>query len=152
MRRFGLLGFLVLLLLVGAVGAVSYNLGVSAGAADAAIAEGASVIYAPGAGTSPFALILGFFFVVMIIGFVAKAFAGPRMPMGPGPWGRGRHGGRGHWDSEDVPEPFRPMLERWHRDAHASPPPGASGAPSAGQTAGRPRPPGAPPPGQPAAS
>ena len=140
MRRFGLIGFLALLLLVGAVGAVSYNLGVSAGAADAAIAEGASVIYAPGAGISPFALIVGGFFVIMLIGFIAKGFAGPRRGMGPGPWGRGRYG-HGSWDDGDVPEPFRPMLERWHKDAHAR----SSGAGTAPPPGGRA--PAGPPPG-----
>jgi len=129
MRRFGLFGFLVLLFLVGAVGVVAYNLGVSAGATEAAIAEGAAVIYAPAAGFSPFGLILGLFFVILLIGFVAKAFAGPRMAMGPG-WGHGRHGGPRDWDRENVPEPFRPMLERWHRDAHDAP---ASAAARGGQ-------------------
>ncbi len=131
MRRFGLLGFMALLLLVGAAAAVTYNLGVSAGAAEAALAEGAAVIYAPAAGFSPFGLILGLFFVVLLIGFVAKAFAGPRMAMGhgrgpwgygPGPWGYGRSGRHGDLDQQDVPEHFRPMLARWHRDAHAAPP------------------------------
>lgn len=127
MRRFGLAAFLALALLVGAVGAVAYNLGVSAGAADAAIAAGASVIYAP-ATFSPFGLILGGFFLILLIGFIARAIAGPRRhmrpggpPLGPRGWGpSGRH--RGDWDHETVPEPFRPMLARWHRDAHAEPP------------------------------
>ena len=118
MRRFGLLGFTALLLLVGAVGVVSYNLGVSAGAADAAIAAGASVIYTAGAGISPFALILGLFFLVLVIALVARSFAGPRMAMGAGSWGHRSHRGRGGWDHDEVPEPFRPMLERWHREAH----------------------------------
>jgi len=131
MRRFGLLGFLVLLLLVGAVGAVSYDLGVSAGAAEAAIAEGASVIYAPTASFSPFALILGLFFMVVLIGFVARSFAGPRMAVGRGPWGHGRHSGSGGPGHEEVPGPFRPMLERWHSDAHAaSRATGSAGPPS----------------------
>ena len=124
MRRFGLAAFLALTLLVGVVGVVAYNLGVSAGAADAAIAAGASVIYAP-ATFSPFGLIIGGFFLVMLIAFVAKAIAGPRRHMGPGGWGPGgwgpggRH--RGDWDHETVPEPFRPMLQRWHEQAHATP-------------------------------
>lgn len=121
MRRFGLFGFLVLLLLVGAVGAVSYNLGVSTGAAEAAIAEGAAVVYAPAAGLSPFGLVVGFLFLVLIIGFIAKAFAGPRIAMGHGPWGHAGHRWRGDWHDEDVPEPFRPMLDRWHRETHGSP-------------------------------
>jgi len=124
MRRFGFAAFLALTLLVGTIGVVAYNLGVSAGIADAAIAAGASVIYAP-ATFSPFGLIIGAFFVVMLIGFIARAIGGPGRHvgpgrhMGPGGWGPGgRH--RGDWDHETVPEPFRPMLERWHRDAHTA--------------------------------
>ena len=138
MRRFGLFGFVVLLLLVGAVGLVAYNLGVSAGATDAAIAEGAAVIYAPGAGISPFGLIVGFFFVVLILGFIAKAFAGPRMIGGPGPWGHRGRGWRADWSHEDVPEQFRPMLERWHRSAHDP-------APDSGPTQAAPPRPAGPP-------
>lgn len=151
MRRFGLFGFLVLLLLVGAVGAVSYNLGISTGAAEAALADGAAVIYAPAAGLSPFGLILGFFFVVLIIGFIGKAFAGPRMAMGPGHWG---HRGRGAWadgHDHDVPEPFRPMLERWHQAAHAPTAAGMPGTPPGSRPPEPPRPPqpgGGPGPGQ----
>lgn len=138
MRRFGLAAFLALILLVGVTGLVAYNLGVSAGAADAAIEAGAAVIYAPAA-ISPFGLIIGAFFLVLLIGFIARAFAGPRRHMGPGGWGRhmgyGRHGG--DWDHETVPEPFRPMLERWHRDAH-------TGSGAASHAAGT----SAPPPGR----
>ena len=129
-RRFGLLGALVLALLIGAVGIVAYNIGLTNGAAEAAMAEGAAVIYAPASGPSTFGLILGLGLAILLIGFVARAFAGPRIPMGHGPWGprwAGHRGARGDWDHEDVPEPFRPMLERWHRDAHG---PGAS-APAA---------------------
>jgi hypothetical protein len=122
MRRFGLAAFLVLALVVGAVGVVAYNLGVTAGATDAAIAAGASVIYAPAA-FSPFGIIIGLFFLILFLGFASKLIFGPRRHMGPagwggpgGPGGWGRH--RGDWDHETVPEPFRPMLERWHQDAH----------------------------------
>jgi hypothetical protein len=131
MRRFGFLGFLVLLLLVGVVGAVGYNLGVSAGAADAALAEGATVVYTAGGGFSPFALIAGFLLVVLAIGFIGRTLAGPRMGMGPGYWGYRGRGARREWHGEDVPEPFRPMLERWHRGAHGASAPG--GAPDPGR-------------------
>jgi hypothetical protein len=128
-RRYRLLGSLVLALLVGAVGIVAYDIGHSNGAAEAALAEGAAVIYAPASGPSTFALILGLGFAILLIGFVARAIAGPRHPMGRGPWGhRGRgpwghwgprhRGAPGDWDHEDIPEPFRPMLERWHRGVH----------------------------------
>jgi hypothetical protein len=138
MRRFGLAAFLALTLVVGVVGVVAYNLGVSAGAADAAIAAGASVIYAPAA-FSPFGVIIGGFFLILLIGFFARVIAGPRRhmgpgrrPMGPGGWGPpGRN--HGEWDHETVPEPFRPMLTRWHRDAHAEPP-AEAGADATGST------------------
>ena len=137
MRRFGLLAFLVVALLVGAVGVMAYNLGFSAGATDAAIEAGASVIYAPAAGISPFGAIIGLFFVILIIGFVIKAIAGPRVRMGPGPWGRHGRGYPG-WDHDTVPDHFRPMLERWHRDVHGS------GSATAGQTRSAPPPAGRP--------
>jgi hypothetical protein len=129
-RRFGLLGALVLALLIGTVGIVAYNIGLTNGAAEAAMAEGAAVIYAPASGPSTFGLILGLGLAILLIGFVARAFAGPRFPMGHRPWGprwAGHRGPRGDWDHEDVPGPFRPMLERWHRDAHG----GGASAPAA---------------------
>lgn len=119
MRRFGFAAFLALILLVGTVGIAAYDMGLSAGSAETAIADGASVIYAP-ATFSPFGLIIGTFLVIVLIGFIARGFAGPRRHMGPGAWGH--YGGyRGHGDHETVPEPFRPMLERWHREAHGAP-------------------------------
>jgi hypothetical protein len=122
MRRFGLAAFLAITLLVGVVGAVAYNLGISAGAAEAAISEGASVIYAP-ASFSPLGLLIGGFFLILLVGFVARAFVGPRRAMHAGGWGPGRWSHaeghhRGSWDHESVPPPFQPMLERWHREAH----------------------------------
>ena len=89
MRRFGFIGFLVLALLVGAVGVVAYNAGISTGAADAAIAEGATVVYQP-SGWSPLGLVFGLGFLLLVVGFVSKAIFRPRMPYGPGGWG-GRH-------------------------------------------------------------
>jgi hypothetical protein len=137
MRRFGLAAFLALTLLLGVTGLVAYNLGVSAGAADAAIEAGAAVIYAPAA-ISPFGLIIGAFFLVLLIGFIARAFAGPRRHMGAAGWGRhmgpGHH--RGDWDHETVPEPFRPMLERWHDDAHTAAGAKAPGADAGGASGG----------------
>ena len=118
--RFGFIGFLVLALLVGGLGVVAFNAGVSSGAAEAAIAEGATVVYQP-SGYSPFGAIVGFFFFLLLIGFVMKAFMWRRMSGGPGGWG-GHYGRRGGWDHDDVPERFRPMLEGWHRRAHGDPP------------------------------
>ena len=147
MRSFRLGAFLVLTILVGAVAAVAYNLGLSAGAADVAIAAGASVIYAP-ASISPFAIIFGGFLLLLFIGFLAKVIAGPRHHAAYGPWGR-RWGpaGSGGWDGENVPEQVRPMLERWHQRSHADsgsrPPSGgpAGGGASPGTRVGQPTPP-----------
>ena len=122
MRRFGFAAFLALAVVVGAVGVTAYNLGATAGATDAAIAAGASVIYAP-ATFSPLGIVIGLFFLVLFLGFMARFVAGPRRSMGWGGWSgpggprRWSHH-RGDWDHETVPEPFRSMLERWHRDTH----------------------------------
>ncbi len=134
MRRFGLGAFLALILLVGAVGIVAYDLGISAGTTDAAIEAGASVIYAP-ATFSPFGAIVGAFFLIVLIGFIVRGFGASRRPMGRRGWshGGGFGGYPGHrdsWEQGSVPEPFRPMLERWHREAHAAP---LAGAPTAAQ-------------------
>jgi hypothetical protein len=126
MRRFGFIGFLVLALLVGAVGLVAYNAGISTGAADAALAEGATVVYQP-SNWSPFGLLFGLFFLLLIVGFVSKAIFRPRMPYGLGGWGGRHRAGHRDWDHEDVPEPFRPMLEKWHQRAHEAPPEPAAG-------------------------
>ena len=127
----GLRGFLVLLL-VGAVGVVAYNAGISTGAAEAAIAEGATVVYQTSS-WSPFGLLFGFFFLVLIVGFVSKAIFRPRMPYGPGAWGGRHRAGHRDWDHEDVPEPFRPMLEKWHQQAHEPPAPEAQASGEGGQ-------------------
>ena len=86
---------------------------------------------------------------LLLIGFIAHAVPGPGRHMGPGwhmgPRSRGpggRH--RGDWDHGTVPEPFRPMLERWHRDAHAATTGSAPSADAATSPAG-PRPPAMPP-------
>jgi hypothetical protein len=137
MRRFGFFGFLVFALLVGAVGVVAYDMGISTGAADAAIAEGATVVYQPAA-WSPFGLLFGLFFLFLLIGFLGKVFFRPWSPTGHRGWG-GRHWASHDWaghhdrDHEDVPDPFRPMLEKWHHQVHETPagPAEASSAPGA---------------------
>ena len=97
--RFGAIGVLVMALLIGAVGLVAYNAGVSTGAAEAAVADGAAVVY-KGAGWSPFGAIFGFFFLFLIFGFIVKAFAFRRWSHGHGGWG-GRHGyGSSRWDDD----------------------------------------------------
>lgn len=99
---------------------MAFHAGVSSGAAEAAIAEGATVVYQP-SGYSPFGAIFGLFFVLLLIGFVMKAFFWRRMSYAAGGWG-GHNGKHGSWDRDDVPERFRPMLEGWHRRAHDGPP------------------------------
>jgi hypothetical protein len=118
--RFGFIGFLLFALFTGVVGVVAFNAGVSSGAAEAAIAEGATVVYQP-SGFSPFGAIFGFFFLLLVFGFVMKTFMWRRMPSGSGGWGS-NHGNHGKWDPDDVPERFRPMLEGWHRRAHGDGP------------------------------
>ena len=92
MRRFGRAAFLAITLLVGGVGAVASNLGISAGAAEAAIAEGAAVIYAPPSFLPPGLLIGGC--LILLVGFRARAGVGPGRAMHAGGWGPGRTSAR----------------------------------------------------------
>ena len=116
MRTFRIGAFLVLTVLVGAVAAVAYDLGVSAGLADAAVAAGATVVTAPAA-ISPLGILVGGFFLLLFLGFLARVIAGPRHHLRAGGWGRGHHR---NWDSQTVPEHFRPMLDRWHQQSHTT--------------------------------
>lgn len=115
MRSFRIGAVLVLTILVVIVAVAAYAYGLSAGTAEAAVAAGATVVYAP-ATISPLGIIFGGFLLLLFIGFLAKIIVGPRRgPVGPGGWRHGRYGAPDH---QDVPEQFRPMLERWHREAH----------------------------------
>ena len=130
-----IIGFLVLLLLVGVVGVVAYDAGLTAGINEATIAEGATVVYATGGGgVSVFGVILGLFFLVLLVGLVARLFFGrPAKGVGwgagPGPWGYGRWGRHGTWSHEDVPEPFRPTTHSRSPGWMARPMPSNNGRP-----------------------
>ena len=118
-RGFGLLGFLVGLLLLGVVAAVAYNVGLSSGAAsDGATAP---VAYGHWFGFGGF---FGFLIFILILALLFRAIFRP--------WGWGHHGWRGGYgpgwwgykgtESRDVPPPFEPMLESWHRRMHGETP------------------------------
>jgi hypothetical protein len=127
--RFGVFGFLVGLLILGAVAVVAYNLGASAGAVSTGTGAAAPVVYGPwlgfGFGFFPF---FGFLFFILILFLLLRAIFRP--------WGWG-HGWRGgYWggygpggsgykgtETRDVPPPFEPMLESWHKRAHGETPP-----------------------------
>jgi hypothetical protein len=122
-RGFGLLGFLVGLLLLGVVAAVAYNVGVSAGAGSGGTAA-APVVYGPGWGFGGFGFgFFGFLFFILILALLFRAIFRP--------WGWGHHGWRGGYGpggwgykgtERDVPPPFEPMLESWHRRMHGEQP------------------------------
>lgn len=145
-RGFGLLGFLVGVLFLGVVAAVAYNVGLSTGAASTgAVATGAAtpVVYGPwfgwgfGFGFFPF---FGFIFFILILALVFRAIFRP--------WGWGHHGwrsgyGPGGWgykgtETRDVPPPFEPMLESWHRRMHGEQPSEPKSESSTGNTTDRP--------------
>jgi hypothetical protein len=132
MRGSGFLGFIVLLLLVGAVGTFAYHAGVSSVASGVSSPEVGMVNQGRWGfdGISPFGLLVGAIVVLIVLGFVARLVAGPHTghghwsQHGPGGWsqhGRGpwSHDSHGRWSQDDdVPSRFRPMLERWHERAH----------------------------------
>ncbi len=127
-RGFRLLGALLALVLLGGLFALAYNLGLSAGAASTSTAATMVVAYPFGFFHFGF-WIFGLFFLILLIGLIVAAFARPHRDRGPwwgyrgwyGPSGAGPHGQGG---PRDVPPPFEPMLEAWHRRAHgqAEPP------------------------------
>ncbi|MBA2254272.1 MAG: hypothetical protein H0W07_04060 [Chloroflexi bacterium] len=103
------LGILAVVLLIGGIG---YAIGLGAGAAGVPVVAGAPVVYA-GHGFGLFGLLVPILLIVLLL----AAFSGRR---GGGHWRRGY--GPGGWygsgDGRDVPPPFEPMLESWHRRAH----------------------------------
>jgi hypothetical protein len=126
-RGFGLLGFLVGLVFLGVVAAVAYNAGLSTGAASGAAATGATVpvVYGPWFGFGfGFFHLFGFLFFILILALLFRAIFRP--------WGWGHHGWRGGYgpggwgykgtETRDVPPPFEPMLESWHRRMHGEGP------------------------------
>jgi len=135
MRRFGIVGLLVGLLMLGGVGFAAYQLGVDEGTTSAAVEAGASVVYDQGGGGFPF---VGLLFGLLSLGFVIAlvkrtAFGragrqgygpgfgpgfGPGRGSWGGPWGGRGPGGAGDAGDRPVPPPFDAMLGRWHAEAH----------------------------------
>jgi hypothetical protein len=129
--RFGWLGALLGLVLLVAVAAVGYYVGVNAGTTAVGVEPGtvAPVYYGHWffGGFQLFGFL--FFFLILFLLFGAL-FRGRR-------WG-GWHGGygyygRGPWgwgpgEMRDVPPPFEPMLESWHKRAHGEAPTGSASA------------------------
>jgi hypothetical protein len=109
-----------MLVMIAAVGVVTYNLGVAQGAtAIAAPAPGAVApmfYYYPrhwgwGFGFFPF---FGLFWVFLFFGFMRRLWWGPRW------YRRGcGYGYYGYYDHDRVP----PEFEEWHRRAHGQQPP-----------------------------
>jgi hypothetical protein len=147
MRRFGLIGLLVALLIAGVAGVIGYNWGYSAGLINTAAANGSAVVYAPGYGWGGgfgfFGLVFGIFFLFLIFGLIRRAAWGGGGRSHHAGYGRGRGGwGGGPWgDSDadqrgaatDVPPFVDGMLRDWHRKAHDQP-----GSSTAGPDAQRP--------------
>ena len=139
--RFGFFGLLVIAVLALLVGSVAYNWGHAAGQTQ--VASPGTVVYVHQFGFG-FG-IFGFLFVLFFIGLLFRAFRPRHSGGGHGGWGHGGWGGRfdpndpkvRDWMQRDVPPPFQPMLESWHRRAHGEtgtgqPPQGAAGTPDGG--------------------
>jgi len=114
------------LVFLGVVAVVAYQVGLSAGAG----AEGtaAPVVYRPWFGFGGFGF-FGFLFFLLILFLIFRAIFRPwgwghgwRGGYGPGWYGSGWYGPKGT-ETRDVPPPFEPMLESWHRRAHGEAPP-----------------------------
>lgn len=152
MRRIGLVGLLFGGLALAGVGAIAYQMGVSAGTTQAAVSAGATVVYgAPwGFGFFPIVglLFFGLLFLAVVGAFAKRAAwvragrpGGPGFGPGHGPWmmhggwgpgGAGRHGSWGPGTDRPVPPPFDEMLGRWHDQAHGTAPAGSD--PASGST------------------
>lgn len=154
--RFGLFGFLGILLFALVVGGIGYAIGVGAGQAQVApggVVYPVGYVHSWGFGFG-FPL-FGLFFVFVLFALIFSAFRARRWG-GPGGWGRGYvygHGpGHGYgpggfggpvdpndpraqaWGGRDVPPAFRPMLESWHRQAHGDAVAGSDPSAQAGTT------------------
>jgi hypothetical protein len=168
-RRFGFGPMVAIALVVGAliIGALAYNAGYSQGVVEGVSVAAPAVVpqtpgtpvpyygrgfYAPrpfGGGFSLFGLLFGGLIILLIIGFVRRAFW-------RGAWGRGgwwHDWGRADWRGErgsertgeraDAPGQWQPgqgvppPFEEWHRRAHAGSAPGAQTGES-GPTENRP--------------
>ena len=126
-RRFGVLFWVVAIMVVAVVGVLSYNAGVTQGLAEAGrVGPGTGYvgpyIGGPGFGFGFFGILSFLLFFLLLFGLVrAFAWRGPGWygrherwhdgPDAPGPW---RRGGGGSGGGEGAP----PMFEEWHRRAH----------------------------------
>ena len=157
MRRIGIAGVLLGALLLGGVGVIAYQAGVTAGTTSAAVAGGATVVYAApwgfGFGFPLLGLLFGLLFLGLVVGMVKRlAWAGRGGPGGPGghgrpmgpwmmhgAWGPGPGGWAGTAD-RPVPPPVAEMLTRWHAGAHGAPgtDPGTPATPPAADTTSKP--------------
>jgi hypothetical protein len=120
-RRFGLIGFLVTLIVLVTVGAIAYNIGWSEGLSTH-VPEGAAA--APGyygygwhGGFGFFGIFFFLLFIFGIFWLLRMAFFG-RMMMRGGGWGY-KGGGYGH----GVPPGIEERLQEWHKRAHGEPSP-----------------------------
>jgi len=144
--RFGFIGFLLIGAFALLVGSVAYNWGLAAGTAQ--VATPGTVVYLHPAGFG----LGGFLFLFLIGGLVVAAFRARRWAGGPGGWGHRGHGPGGwgprmdpndprvrEWMQGDVPAPFQPMLDAWHRRAHGPADGQETGPAAATPGAGAPR-------------
>jgi hypothetical protein len=118
-RGFGLIGFLVTLIVLVTVGAIAYNIGWSEGLGTH-VPEGAAA--APGyygygwhGGFGFFGIFFFLLFIFGIFWLLRLAFFG-RMMMRGGGWGY-KGGGYGH----GVPPGIEERLQEWHKRAHGEP-------------------------------
>ena len=140
-RGFGLLFWIVGILVLVGVGVVAYNLGVSQGleASGQVVADGDRGPYIGGyggygIGFGFFGLLFPLLFLLLLFGLFRAAFRGgwgghDRYYGRPGPWmgsGPGGPGGPGGWQGGPPP----PMFEEWHRRAHGE---GSGDAPPSGE-------------------
>ena len=109
----GLLTLVLVLVLVGTVGAFAYQMGAASGAGlPLAEGEGAARVIYPAFGFFPFFWGFGlvkffflFFFGMLILRLIFRPWG--RM----GPWGRDWKEGRGHWG-----ERMKEVHDRWHAE------------------------------------
>ena len=138
MRGFGLLGALGFLILVLIAGAIGFGLGANTVPATVP-AAGAPVVYYGHVGWGGFGFFGFFLFIILIfavIGIFRRAAWGGRHGYGKhgyGWYGRGWYGsdasgmtdksGKPSWGGRPVPPFADEMLQRWHREAHGEPTP-----------------------------
>ena len=140
-RGFGLLFWIIGILLLVGVGVLAYNAGVSQGLAESGRVVDPDgyrgpYIDGPGFGFGFFGLLFPILFILLLFALAKAAFGRPWGGHGPyydrpGPW----MGGPGGWQGAPPP-----MFEEWHRRAHGEAPPegSATDPPGTGQPPGQP--------------